>query len=177
MDICWHDWWAFLGQTPLEFHAQYILKTGLVATAEDGIFTREQMKEMQEISQRGSGGNKILHHIAMGVESNSEKKSFTERFFGTSSPVLDPILQKAYEAASAPWPYNLIAFIPSWIRVVVIIFAVLLLFRCCGETLQKLLHNLFHQNTISSSLTNSEWGMNRICPFNKEQRYRMWQHT
>ena len=90
---------------------------------------------MEEISQRGSATKQIIHHIAIGVESNSEKKSFTDRFFGTSSPTLDPILHKAYEVALSPWPYNLITFIPSWIRVVVIILAVLLLFRCCSEPL------------------------------------------
>ena len=48
---------------------------------------------------------------------------------------MDPILQQAYEVASASWPYNLIAFIPSWIRILVIVLAFLLLFRCCGEPL------------------------------------------
>ena len=97
--------------------------------AKDEIFTRKQMEEVQEISQKGKATKKILHHIAMGEESNSEKKSFTHKFVGTSSPVLDPILQKAYKAASAPWPYNLIAFIPRWVRNVGLVLVALLFFR------------------------------------------------
>ena len=37
----------FLGQTPRKCHAQKILRTGLVDVAEDGIFTREPMEEVQ----------------------------------------------------------------------------------------------------------------------------------
>ena len=74
-----------------------------MSASEEGIFTKDQRKEMEEISQRGLATKPILHHIAMVVESNSEEKSFTIRFFGTSSSTLDPILQKANEAASAPW--------------------------------------------------------------------------
>ena len=91
----------FLGQTPREFHAQKILRTGLVDVAEDGIFTREQMEEVQEIIQRGSATKQILHHIAMGVENNSEKKSFTQKFFGTSSQILDPMKQPVHYGPTA----------------------------------------------------------------------------
>ena len=91
---------TFMGQLPLELNAQKILRTGLVSISKEGIFTKEQRQEMEEISQRGSATKQILNHIAMRVQSN--KQTFSSRLFGSSSPTLDPILQQAYEAALAP---------------------------------------------------------------------------
>ena len=55
----------FLGQVPLELHAQKILRIGLVSVSEEGIFFKDQRKEMEEISQRGSATKQISNNIAV----------------------------------------------------------------------------------------------------------------
>ena len=44
----------YIIQTPQEFQVQKILRKGLGSTTEEGIYTKNQRKEMEEISQRGS---------------------------------------------------------------------------------------------------------------------------
>ena len=92
--------WVYVGATGepfLEFHAQKILRTGLISISEEGIFTKEQRQEMEEISQRGSATKQILNHIAMRGQSN--KRTFSSRMFDPESPSLNSILQQPYEAA------------------------------------------------------------------------------
>ena len=121
----------YAGKTPEKFEAQKLIREGLLEMRQ-GVYTATQRREMVKMSQRGNAIKQVVSHLTAAIQEYESDYDFISQFTGQSS-VLDPSLTQAFQSVALPFPYNLLNFIPVWVRAVFIVIAALLLTKCLAE--------------------------------------------
>ena len=125
--------WVYVGSTgdpyegkiPNSFQFSKVLERGVNLIEFNGLYTEEQREDMMLQTERGDAVNQVINHLAARVVESGD-------MFGYSSS-LNERFQRSLEAATTPWPYNCLSFIPIWLRVVLALVMGGFLIKLLGE--------------------------------------------
>ena len=102
-------------------------------------------------TERGDAVNQVINHLAARVVESGD-------MFGYSTN-LNERFQKNLEAATTPWPYNCLSFIPIWLRVVLAVLMGGFVLKLLGEPV-----SIIFQATRDSALSWSHVFTALLCP-------------
>ena len=113
------------GKVPKSFQISKVLERGMNVIDFNGLYTEEQREDMLLQTERGDAVNQVINHLAARVVESGD-------MFGYSTS-LNERFQRSLEAATTPWPYNCLSFIPIWLRVVLAVVMGGFLIKLLGE--------------------------------------------
>ena len=122
----------YRGTVPRSFNFTQLARNGVDMPAVKGLYTDEQLQALQEQTSRGDAIVSISNHLAARIIE-------TKNNFFSYHTNLNHQLQQALESSTTPWPYSLINYIPSWVRVTFTIIFVTLFIGVFARPLYSLL--------------------------------------
>ena len=118
------------GISPETFHPQTLFRSNYIDVNEEGLFSMEDRKHMQEISELRDARKAVAAHLQMRVVRHD---TVMEMMGFEGDHKLNTGLGNHIKTALLPFPFNMWVYIPAILKVIVTMTIIMMIFRLCEQ--------------------------------------------
>ena len=134
------------GLTPETFHPRTLFRSNYIDVNEEGLFSMEDRKHMQEISELRDARKAVAAHLQMRIVRHD---TVMEALGFEGEHKLNTDLGQHIKTALLPFPFNLWVYVPAILRIIMSILIFGLMVRLCVQPIVNC-RNRFRQGNLTA---------------------------